>query len=76
MSNFYSVGEVSALLGLSTKSVYKLIKTGKIRGAFRLGDNSPWLICKETFSAHLTALATKPAPLKLDGGSKSRHNLI
>jgi len=74
-SPFYSVGELSEVLRVSSKWLYQQLNRGNIPGAFRIGS-ATWFIDRELFHSTLKVKAQKPQPkVRQTGETKSRHDL-
>ena len=73
---FYTVGELSTVLRVSTKWCYQQLNKGNIPGAFRIGS-ATWFIDREVFHSALKQKSQKPQPrVRQTGETKSRHDLI
>ncbi len=56
-TQYFSIKEVAAILGISSKTVYKMVVKNQIPGHFKLG--SIHFIDKEIFQLHLKKLANR-----------------
>jgi hypothetical protein len=73
---FYTVGELSEVLRVSTKWCYQQLNRGNIPGAFRIGS-ATWFIDKEVFLSTLKQKSQQPQPkVRQTGETKSRHDLV
>lgn len=69
---FYTPGEVAQVLRVATKTIYRMLLTGEIPGAFKFGGT--WRIDREIFHASLKKQATP----KVKGhvlSTDNRHDL-
>jgi len=74
-SPYYSVGELSEVLRVSTKWLYQQLNKGNIPGAFKIATGN-WFIDRDTFHETLKAKAQKPKPQRKETGrTVSRHDL-
>jgi len=73
MPKYLSPSEVSSLLGICLKQMYKLLNKGEIPGSFKLGGI--WMIDSELLISGLASKAQKPKPHRESAGNKNRHNL-
>lgn len=65
---FYTPGEVAQILRVATKTIYRMLLTGEIPGAFKFAGS--WRIDREIFHAHLKKQATP----KVKGQELSKDN--
>ena len=73
-TRYLSVKEVAAILGLSNKTIYKLINKGYIAGHFNY--DSIHLIDEEVFLADLKARATVKHTAKKISERGDKHHLL
>jgi predicted DNA-binding transcriptional regulator AlpA len=74
--SFYTVGELSEVLRVSTKWCYQQLNRGNIPGAFRIGS-ATWFIDREVFLSTLKQKSQQPQPkVRQTGETKSRHDLV
>ncbi|ABC77049.1 hypothetical cytosolic protein [Syntrophus aciditrophicus SB] len=72
-SQFLSPSEVSSLLRICLKQVYKLLNKGELPGSFKLGGI--WMIDRDILMDGLKAKAQRPKPISKPGDRMSRHGL-